>query len=241
MNKRVKIYLSFFICFCFCMTLYLFSTYFKSYTQQLFKAEPRFWNIEFTLVMIISLLNGLILEHFNKIIFQKPEKIFTMIKYLIFQLYLFSIVLFYIMMAANNIRWQGKKLVSNVIEINLLILFIYVFYLWYKRKKEHKKLNQLDLFKIVIGASLIMQSSVIELIFLGIYLLLLYSLNKIQSFWNLKLSLIVWMFFLFVTCIEINLIISDIDMYSKVILSFTNGFIVYVGYMDLKFWNEKKA
>lgn len=223
------------------MTLYLFSTYFKSYTQQLFKAESRYWNMEFTLVMIISLLNGLILEHLNKIIFQNPEKIFAMLKCLIFQLYLFSIVLFYIMMVSNSIRWQGKKLVSNVIEINLLILFIYVFYLWYRRKKEHKKLNQLDLFKIIIGVSLIIQSSVIEILFLGIYLLLLYFLNKIESFWNFRLSLIVWMVFLIITCTEINLIISDIDIYSKVILSFTNGFIVYVGCMNLKFWNVKKA
>lgn len=241
MIRRVKIYANFLFCFVICIMLYLLSTYFKEYTQYLFQAEAKYWNIEFVLIVAVSLLNGAILEYYNSILLERPEKIFKMLTHLIYQLYLFSIILFYIMMVANGAFGEKYGLVKNVMGINFAILLLYILYLWYSKKRENKKPGRLEAFKMVIGASLILQSSIIEIAFLGVYLLLLHFIKIIEYVNYSNIKNILRFFFCIVLIMEMYLLIADIDIYSKLALSSTNIFMLYICKKDSTFFEKEKT
>lgn len=239
MSKKVKIYANFLVCFVICMTLYLFSTYFKDSIQCLFRAGASYWNIEFVLVITVSICNGCILEYYNEILLKQPAKIFSMLSCLILQLYLFSIILFYITMVIHSTFGEKSGLGEIILPICFVILFIYVFCLWYKKKRDQKKLSRVDLFKIIIGASLIFQSSIFEILFLGIYLLLMYIVKKINLLKYLKINIVVKLLFGSIVLTEIYLLISHIDIYSKYFLSATNIFVLYVGKKDIGYYEKE--
>lgn len=241
MNKKLKIYLNIFLCFMFCMALYLLSTYFKSVAQQLFQEEAKYWIIEIIMVVVISLLNGIILEYFTGKLIEQPERIFDMMSYLIIQLYLFSIILFYIMMTANSVFGRKNIFVNKIMIANFIILFLYIFYLWYNKKSNQQKLDRIDVFKIFIGASLILQSSLIELFFWGCYLLLLHFFKNIQNFNYSKIKIILELLFCIVLLVEIYLLIFGKDVYSKIAISITNIFIIYISKKNFDFWKQEKV
>lgn len=241
MSKRVKIYINFISCFIVCMILYLFSTYFQDFIQQILQAQSLCWQVEFSIVILASLINGAILEYFNKAILKQPEKIFCMLKYLILQLYLFSIILFYIVMVSDSLLHSKNFLTENILFLNLFIFCAYIFYIWYDRNKRLQKFKRVDIIKIIICASLIFQSSVIEIIFLGIYLLLLYFITRVNYLNSPKIKLLFSGTILVILLIEIYLWISPMNnIYSKIFFNVTNIFIFYVGINDWIFLKKRK-
>ncbi len=239
MNKKVKIYANFLLCFVVCMALYLFSTYFRDLMQYLFQAEARYWNIEFVLIVAVSIFNGSILEYYNKILLEQPAKIFVMLKYLILQLYLFSIILFYIMMVSNSTFGEKTRLGKVIMPVSFAVLLMYIFFLLHEKKRNQKKLSRVDLFKIIIGTNLIFQSTIFEIIFLGLYFLLMYWVQKINILKHLKLKKIVKLLFGIILLTETYLLLSEIDIYSKFFLSVTNIFVLFVGKKDFDHCNSE--
>lgn len=243
MSKRIKIYINFGVCFIVCMTLYLFSTFtfFKNIVQEFLQAQSICWEVEFLVVVLTSLINGAILEYFNKVVFEQPEKIFGMLKYLILQLYLFSIIIFYIMIVADGLFQSNNVLTKNIVCLNLFIFSIYLFYIWYGKKRQQQKLKQADIIKMLICASLIFQSSVIEIIFLGVYLLLLYFITKMNYLDNPKIKVLLQGGTIIIMLIEIYVWTSQMNMLSKIFFNITNVFILYIGKSDWNFLREEKG
>lgn len=240
MNTKKKIYMRFLGCFLVCALFYLFSTYLKDFTQNLFKNGTQFGVMEFVLITFMSLQNGIILEKLNKTIFRQPEKIFTMLNYLILQLYLFSMILFYIVLVINNIFVSNSILTENILEINALIFVGYILYLWYGKKKKHEKCGRMEGVKAFIGASIIFQSSIIELGFLSLYLLLLHFFTQTEVQFKLKPMFLLRIGVVSIVLMEIGILISALDWIGKLVFSVTNIFIVYVGKQDQKYINKQK-
>lgn len=62
-----------------------------------------------------------------------------MLKYLILQLYLFSIILFYIMMVSNSTFGETTRLGKVIIPASFVVLLMYIFFLLYEKKRNQKK------------------------------------------------------------------------------------------------------
>lgn len=238
MNAKIRIYMRFLGCFLACMLLYLFSTYLKDFTQYYLKTGTKFGIMEFIPLVFVSLLNGAILEPLNKIIFEQPQKIFTMINYLILQLYLFSMILFYIAWIVNNL-FGSNRLFEEILGINILVFVVYILYVWYGRKKKQEKCGRMDAIKILIGASIIFQSSIVELGFLAIYLLLLYLFTQTEFLTKLKIMFLLKVGLSSIVLIEISILMSSLNWISKLVLSVTNMFIIYVGKEDQIYMREQ--
>lgn len=97
----------------------------------------------------------------------------------------------------------------------------------------------MDLFKIIIGASLILQSTIFEIIFLGLYLLLMHWVKKINILKHLKLKTFVMLLFGIILLTETYLLLSEIDICSKFFLSATNIFVLFVGKKDFDHCNSE--
>lgn len=172
MTKKTKIYLNFLICFLVCMTLYILSTYLRNFTLHIFKNGVEYWTGEFIIMILISLLNGIIFENINKSILQRPELIFVMMKYLILQLYSFSLILLFIMLVAFGIGQNNVYFTEQIFAINLIIFGGYVIYIIIskKRKKEiyycrydEDSYRRVYNFSIIFGRNIIFRSIFITL------------------------------------------------------------------------------
>lgn len=240
MTTKTKVYMKFGLCFLVCLLLYLGGTYFKDIIQSIFKVDIKVWIIEFILIGFMSLQNGIILEELNQIIFQKPEKIFVMLNYLILQLYFFSMILFCIALVGGNIFGVDNLLQKNILGINILVFGCYLLYIWYRKKKKQEKFGSVEIVKLFIGASIIFQSSIMELLFLAIYLLLLYLFTQMQN--SIEFQIVFWLKVGIASTIlaEIYILVTPITWLSKVILSITNIFIIYVGKKDWVYTSNRK-
>lgn len=232
MTKRKKIYLNFILCFLVCMTLYIFSTYFKEYTLCILKYDVRYWILEIIILVLISLLNGIVFDNINKKIYKQPELIFEMMKYLLLQLYSFSTILFYILLVSYGLGREQTYFTEQVFSINLIIFVLYVIYIMAKRKKREKKNTIGDVMKIFIGASIIFQSSLVELLFLGVYLFLLVVSLKLNFLNRRRLKIVIILGSIIVVGGEIGALMSSMNLASKIAVSITNIFIIYLGKQD---------
>lgn len=232
MSTKTKVYIKFGVCFLVCFFLYLGGTYFKDTIQQMFKVDIRVWMVEFILIGFMSLQNGIILEELNKIIFEKPEKIFVMLNYLILQLYFFSMILFCIALVGGNIFGTDSLLQNNVLGINTFVFVCYLVYVLHGKKKKQEKFGATEIVKLFIGASIIFQSSIIELGFLAIYLLLLYLCAQMKNFIGFQMLFWIKVGIVSSVLIEIYVLVMPVTWLSKLILSITNIFIIYVGKKD---------
>ena len=235
MTKKTKIYLNFLICFLVCMTLYILSTYLRNFTLHIFKNGVEYWTGEFIIMILISLLNGIIFENINKSILQRPELIFVMMKYLILQLYSFSLILLFIMLVAFGIGQNNVYFTEQIFAINLIIFGGYVIYIIISKKRKKKKYTIADTMKIVIGASIIFQSSLAEILFLGAYLLLLVLFAKFNILNKKSIKVFILLGGIIVILGEICILISSLNFFNKVALSIINVFIIYIGGQDYSY------
>lgn len=242
MGKKIKIYLKFLICFIICMSIYILSTYLKNFTRNVFEIESKYWTIQFIFIVLISLLNGVIFERINENIIKHPEQIFKMMSHLILQLYSFSIILLYIVLVVSGITDQNSYLLKENFELNTAIFLIYVAYLLINKRRKKEKYTMFDGVKVFIGASIIFQSSVAELLFLGIYLVLLALFTKSNVLYRYEKK-VTYIVGIAILILEVSILFSTLNWLNKIILSITNFYIIYVGKVDydyLKKYDKEK-
>lgn len=240
MNRKTKIYIEFIICFLVCMTLYILSTYLKEYTEQIFQSGIKYWIIEFVLLVIMSLLNGSIFEHLNKRIIEQPDRIFEMMKFLILQLYSFSIILLCIMLVVSGFEDGETFLTEERIEINVVVFLIYIIYIFINKKKKKERYTLADAMKVIISASIIFQSSLAEILFLGMYILLLYIFSKINLLYNHKTKFLISVIGIAIFLLVICVLISSLSILNKIVLSITSVYMLYMAKADYNYLKNIK-
>lgn len=232
MSKKTKIYLKFLVCFCVCMALYIMSTYLKTYTQRIFIGGEKYWIIEFILIIVISLLNGIVFDDLNKKLLEQPENIYEMISYLLLQLYSFAIILIYIMLVVSKIGISNRYFSVEIFEINIMVFLLYVVYILASKKRKDEKYTVADAVKIIIVASIIFQSSLTEILFLAIYILLLTLLTKSKILYTHNLRFLLYGISFMIIIVEISIAVSSQLLLNKIVFSITNIFMWYIGIKD---------
>ncbi|MGB8454686.1 MAG: hypothetical protein WCD89_20445 [Anaerocolumna sp.] len=97
-----KIVVQILICFVFCCFIYFSSFIFKEQLDLIFYENYLCAVIVFGIITYVSIINGYIFHSIERKLMEQPQTIFSMMKLLNYQLFLFSLLLFMMSVVLKN-------------------------------------------------------------------------------------------------------------------------------------------
>ncbi|WP_251861393.1 hypothetical protein [Clostridium sp. Marseille-Q2269] len=176
MSKKKVIITKLLICFLFSMLCYLTVIMKPSFVIEFSNRNFICISIILIQIIILSYIGAIQMHNIQKHLFEQPELIYSFMDILNYQLFIFSIVyLISNILLRNNVSFINNYLGKYSIAIQAITFVLVTIFYGLKNRTNIKN----TMIKIMVTSILIFSSSILELIFIAIYLSILFLITNI--------------------------------------------------------------